>query len=189
MIEEDFYWSSYNTAIAIGDIDTNAHTFGPIEGWDYGVFISNSSVYTVIDSGTRVLNISRIYYESLIRSIFDYAGIDDWFFDQETYTSCENIPNMPSLYFQLDHKWIEARPQDYMEISTKYLWAYGHEHEGSYCMLLITPLDLPLHILGKPLLIDYYTMHDVDKGKIGWVPHSDSGKDDIIETEVPVDAK
>ena len=81
MIEEDFYWSSYNTAIAIGDIETNAHTYGPTEGWDYGVFISNSSVYTVIDSGTRVLNISRIYYESLIRSIFDYAGIDEWFFD------------------------------------------------------------------------------------------------------------
>ena len=110
MIEEDFYWSSYNTAIAIGDIDTNAYLYGPTEGWDYGVFISNNAVYSVIDSGTRVLNISRIYYESLIRSIFEYAGIEEWFFDEEPYTSCENIPNMPSLYFQLDQKWIEARP-------------------------------------------------------------------------------
>ena len=76
-----------------------------------------------------------------------------------------------------------------MEYSTKYKWDYGGAHEGEHCMILITPLDLPLNILGKPLMIDYYTMHDVDRGTIGWVPHSDSGKDNIIETEVPVDAK
>ena len=82
---------------------------------------------------------------------------------------------MPSIYFHFDGKWIEARPQDYFS---------DYNGRGVECMLFIAPISSPMNILGLPVLIDYYTMHDVEKGTISWAPHSGSDKKDIIEGEV-----
>ena len=48
---------------------------------------------------------------------------------------------------------------------------------------------MSMNILGAPVMVDYYTIHDVDNGTIGWAPHTASPKSDIIETEVPNPAK
>ena len=72
-------------------------------------------MYSIIDSGATSLNISVLYFESIIQNMFDYAGVTDWeYLDGSVYTYCSNMRKMPSLYFQFDKKWIEARPQDYM---------------------------------------------------------------------------
>ena len=87
---------------------------------------------------------------------------------------------MPSLYFQIDLKWIEARVEDYI---------FDETGMGRECVLFILPVDMSMNILGAPVMVDYYTIHDVDNGTIGWAPHTDSPKSDIIETEVPNPAK
>ena len=33
-----------------------------------------------------------------------------------------------------------------------------------------------MNILGMPLLMDYYSIHDAEAGTIGWAPHSKSNK-------------
>lgn len=78
MIPEDFYWSAYNTAIAIGDIETNA--FAYTQSDEYGVYLVDSSMYSIFDSGISTLNISTLFFESLIENMFNYAGISatDW---------------------------------------------------------------------------------------------------------------
>ena len=58
--------------------------------------------------------IAAFYYEHFMYSIFEYAGISDWEFRGAIYTPCSNQSKMPSLFFQIDFKWIEARPEDYM---------------------------------------------------------------------------
>lgn len=59
------------------------------------------------------------YYDSIILNIFEYAGLsaekEEWYHNAGSfYTSCFYISKMPSLYFQLDQLWLEARPKDYM---------------------------------------------------------------------------
>ena len=40
-----------------------------------------------------------------------------------------------------------------------------------------------------PVLLDYYAMHDVDKGTIRWAPHSNSSKSDVYVSAVPTNTK
>ena len=60
MIPKDFYWSAYNTAIAIGDIESNAFVYTPSD--NYGVYLVGSSMYSIFDSGISTLNISALYF-------------------------------------------------------------------------------------------------------------------------------
>ena len=76
MIEEDFFWSFFNTGVAIGTID-NGFVYEEIPGMEVNVFEGNS-FYSIIDTGSTALVISVMYYESLIQNIFDYAKITDW---------------------------------------------------------------------------------------------------------------
>ena len=87
---------------------------------------------------------------------------------------------MPNLYFQFDEKWIEARPQDYM---------FDYYGDGVDCLLFIDAIDEPSNILGVPVLIDYYAMHDVGKGTIRWAPHTNSAKSDVYVSDVPINPK
>ena len=140
------------------------------------MYQQGSSLYSIIDTGATALNISVLFYESLVLNLFDYAGVTDWQYKDGTpYTACENEFKMPSIYFHFDGKWIEARPRDYFG---------DYTGRGEECMLFIAPISSPMNILGLPVLIDYYTMHDVEKGTISWAPHTGSSKKDIIEGEV-----
>ena len=68
MIEEDFFWSFFNTGVAIGTID-NGFVYEEIPGMEVNVFEGNS-FYSIIDTGSTALVISVMYYESLIQNIF-----------------------------------------------------------------------------------------------------------------------
>ena len=47
------------------------------------------------------------------------------------------------------------------------------------------PANLPMNILGMPIFVDYYTIHDPIKGTVGFAPHSASLKDNLQRGEVP----
>lgn len=64
LLKEDFYWGGYNTGVAIGDVENNAFDY-PSNG-QYGVYQQGNSLYSIIDTGATALNISVLYYESLV---------------------------------------------------------------------------------------------------------------------------
>jgi len=148
MIENDFFWANYNTGVAIGSI---ANAFAYENTSDYPVFIENNAIYSIIDTGSTALMISALYYESLIYEIFNYAGLDDWQFTQGGYVECSCNADLPPIWFQFDNKWIEVR-------ATDYIWDYFET--GDRCILFVLPTNMSMHILGMPLFIDYYSIHD-----------------------------
>ena len=75
MITPDFFWSFYNTGVAIGTIDNSfAYEVVDLPG---NVFEGNG-FYSILDTGSTTIMISILYFESLINNLFKYAGIDDW---------------------------------------------------------------------------------------------------------------
>ena len=52
-------------------------------------------------------------------------------------------------------------------------------------MLLIVAIQKPYHIFGLPVFQDYYTVHDMEEGRIGFAPHKDSKKTILQTGEIP----
>ena len=116
------------------------------------------------------------YFESFITKIFEYAGVDDYEFNQfygAVFTSCQY--ELPSIWVQVDGKWLEARSSDYLVPGPIF----------DSCMVSILPSDMPLQVVGMPWFVDYYSVHDPVESKISWAPHTKSSKSDLIETEPP----
>ena len=42
-----------------------------------------------------------------------------------------------------------------------------------------------MNILGMPLYVDYYTIHDPLTGVVGWAPHTSSLKDSLQSGDIP----
>ena len=72
---------------------------------------------------------------------------------------------------------MEARPNDYM---------FDYEGTGD-CMLFIMPMNSAMNILGMPVHVDYYTVHEPFTGQVHWAPHAESTKSDIVRTLVSTD--
>ena len=85
---------------------------------------------------------------------------------------------LPSVFFLIDGKWIEARPSDYL---------FDYNGDGVNCLLFIMPVNSPMNILGMPLFVDYYSVHDPVAGTVGWIPHNNSPKGDIVPGTAPKD--
>jgi hypothetical protein len=172
-IDPDFFWGFYNTGIAIGVIE-NAFAYEPYPDLPEVVFKENS-LYSIIDTGSTALVISVVWYESLIRNLFDYAGIDDWQYTQGVIlTKCAY--ELPPIFFQIDGKWVEARAKDYM---------FDYNKDGVNCLLFIMPANMAMNILGMPVHVDYYTIHDPVAGTVNWAPHYRSPKGTVQSGPVP----
>lgn len=169
LINPDFFWGFQLRGVAIGDIK-NAFAFENTE--EYPKFIKDNSIYSIIDTGSTALSISALYYESLIVNLFEKAGIDDWKYEQGViFTKCKY--KLPTIFFLIDAYWIEANPKDYM-------WAdWPGNDGGETCILFIMPMNSPMNILGMPVHVDYYTVHDPMTGIVKWAPHKNSDKKDL----------
>ena len=53
------------------------------------------------------------------------------------------------------------------------------------CLLFIMPANMAMNILGMPVHVDYYSIHDPVNGTVRWAPHNNSPKDTIQEGPVP----
>ena len=57
---------------------------------------------------------------------------------------------------------------------------------GPYsCLLFVMPANMAMNILGMPVHVDYYTVHDPVKGTVDWAPHYKSPKGDVQVGPVP----
>lgn len=171
-MDPDFFWGHYNTGVAIGDISNG---FAYENSSEYGTFVQDNSIYSIIDTGSTALMISALYFESLVYAIFNYAGIDDWSFSQGA-VECSCSADLPSVYFQFDNAWIEAKPADYM---------FDYYQTGDRCILWILPTSMAMHILGMPVFVDYYSVHEPLTGAVHWAPHTNSPKDTIVTGPIP----
>ena len=68
-----------------------------------------------------------------------------------------------------DYKWIEISAKDYVR-------DISEAQDLSTCLLMIVASQMPFHIIGLPLFQDYYTVHDMDTGRMGFAPHKESRK-------------
>ena len=87
----------------------------------------------------------------------------------KVYTECD--ADYPNLWFMFESKWLEVSAKDYIQ---------SINGDSELCRLSIQSIDLPFNILGMPLLVDYYSVHDPVSGTISFAPHSASEKSDIL---------
>ena len=173
MIEDDFFWAEYCQGVAIGDT-TIANTYSWQSLPDYSTE-QNQAFYSVIDTGSTALMISALYYEDLIVKMMDKAPSVSWSFqDGLVFTPCDGT--YPNIYFMFGEKWIEVNPKDYL---------FSVTEDNSMRIFFIMPVNLPMNILGMPLFVDYYTIHDPETGVIGWAPHTSSLKSTLQTGTIP----
>ena len=102
-----------------------------------------------------------------MRKLFDKVNGETWaLIDGILETLCYDFP---VLYFMFDNKWIEVHPEDYV-------YDVSAAGDRSLCVLLIFPQASAFHVMGMPLFIDYYSVHEMDEGRIGMAPHQESSK-------------
>ena len=135
-------------------------------------------MYTIIDTGSSALIVSHYFFEDLIKRIYSYIGDDEYkITNGYVYTRC--YKNFPNLYFMFDGYWIEVLPEEYV-------WDTSNAQDRSQCALLISVTESPLNIFGLPLFHGYYTIHDMEGGRIGYVPNSISKKSPLVKGLPPV---
>ena len=152
LVEDDFFWADYVQGVAIGDTGpSNVYSWETLP--DYTTE-KDQAFYSVIDTGSTALLISALYYESLVLKMMDKVSNVEWSFqDGLVFTPCD--ATYPNIYFMLNQYWIEVNPKDYLFPVTEDL---------TMCVFFIMPVDLPMNILGMPLFVDYYTIHDPVQG-------------------------
>ena len=174
MNEEDFFWSGYCQGVAISDTSI-ANSFAWDALTEYDTWRPDNSLYSIIDSGSPSIMISSLYFESLITAIFErtpgarFTIVEE---DGVVLTDCAN--DFPDIFFMFDNHWLQVAARDY-------IFAINDEQ----CMLNIFPADMAMNIIGAPLFVDYYMVHQPDVGRIRVAPHSTSNKYDIIESIAP----
>jgi len=155
----------------VGDTsESNSYAWAQLDG--YTTWREDNSLYSIIDTGVPTIMISSVYYEALIKKIFASVSGASWQFDESdgtVVTSCEH--EWPSLFFMFDGRWIEAAGKDYV---------YALDARRAECSFYILPANMAMNIIGMPVLLDYYTIHDPATGKIGFVPHTTSDKSDVL---------
>ena len=134
-------------------------------------------MYTILDTGTSALNFSFHFFDDFISKIFEYVGGDDYIVQSGiVITRCYG--NFPSIYFMFDDMWIEIKPNEYIK-------DISMAQDLSQCILLIMSSSMPVHILGMPLFHDYYTIHEMDTGRMGFAPHIKSRKKRLEDAVAP----
>ena len=165
-LEDDLFWSTRCQGFA----------FGPLLN-DYKVpnleteYIKNGHIYSIFDSSSATIQIPDAIFDDFLDALNIEAG--------KTYkqTYEENVGMYvpcglayPDLHFLFDRTWLQVLPSDYVK-------DVSDTQDGSQCLMLITRgQDLPFLVMGLPLFVGYYTVHDDTKSRLGFVPHLGSAK-------------
>lgn len=88
------------------------------------------------------------------------------------YVISKCYDDFPVVSFLFEDKWLQVYPDEYVvDIS--------ETQDRSMCVLLMSEGDHPFIIMGLPIYMNYYTVHDDDNNRIGFAPHSTSSKSAI----------
>ena len=143
--------------MAIGDkIKGNTFSWEANKKYDT---VKDNSIYTIFDTSTSGLLISKDYYDSLIFNIKKESGLN------EVGDILSNCDGYPTLWFMFDSRWVEISREDYV-----------FEDDSGDCLLNIFPIDIPFNVFGTAFFADYYSVFDTVKGTLSLAPHTRSSK-------------
>lgn len=94
------------------------------------------------------------------------------------YVISKCYDDFPDIQFLFGDKWITVSPDDYvLDIS--------ENKDRSMCVLMLTQGEQAFFVMGLPAFMDYYTIHDEDNNRLGFVPHSNSKKGALVDGKQP----
>lgn len=161
----DFYWSQFCDGFAFNT---------PDNGWQWGSVrdaektVGEGSVYSFFDTAAASIIIPTVYFEQYLEQMFSTMA-DDEYEIAAGYVVTKCYEDFPTLFFLFDGKWIQVEPKEYV-------YDISDNQDGSLCVLLISEADWPFLVMGMPVYMDYYTVHDATNGRLGFVPSVNSSK-------------
>ena len=98
--------------------------------------------------------------------ILDYAEgvtstLDSWKYN----LPCSEKDKLPIVEMNFGGHWLEVLPEDYLI-----------ELSSGKCAICVAELSVDFWILGDAFLRGYYSVHDIDNLRMGFVPHAGSSK-------------
>ena len=167
-VNEDFFWSVDCSGFAIGST-VNSWQWSSIEGAEET--ISRGAAYSIFDTGSSAIMLPEEYFSSFLDLIYTDMA-DNEHEEANGYVISQCYDDFPELHFLLSDKWVTVKPEDYVvDVS--------EAKDRSLCVLLLSPSSQPFLVLGMPLYMNYYVVHDDQSNRIGFAPHIDSPKDDL----------
>lgn len=91
------------------------------------------------------------------------------------YSTCFDFQ---PLYFMFDNYWIMLDAADYLQ-------DISPTKDRSACLLLIQPIDQDFFIMGLPLFKGYYSIHDMTKKSISFIPVAEGKKPFLNKYKLP----
>jgi len=132
-------------------------------------FIKNNEAYSIFDTGSGYIQIPEALYEPYLKQLYFEAGLTFTKASENgrILASCED--KMPDLHFMFDQKWLTVKRADYqIDVS--------EEQDRSICMLLIQQSETPFVVMGLPVYVGYYSVHDDKDGTISFAATKRSSK-------------
>lgn len=171
---DDFFWSAKCQGFAIGST-SRGHRWGSVKGSSQTV--SDGSIYSIFDSGASALIFPKAFFKRYLKELFKFTE-DNEYEVNSGYVLTRCYDDFPTLYFMFDNKWVAIAPQEYVvDISDN--------QDRSMCVLLMSKGSNNLFVFGLPLFMDYYTVHDDDNDRLGFVPHDTSAKAPLFSGKQP----
>ena len=167
-LNEDFFWSANCGGFALNGIE-NGYRWGSRK--NAGKTVSSGAVYSIFDTGASAIIFPKEYFKNFLKKL--YSEIDgDEYEVASGYVVTKCYEDFPTIQFLLGSKWVTIDADEYVvDISDN--------QDRSICVLLLSQGDADFFVMGLPLFMDYYTVHDDTNGQIGFVPHSTSTKSPI----------
>ena len=161
-MNEDFYWSSTLQAVAFTSTDNSFRV---------------EDFYAIFDTGSSHLIAPGKYYRAILNKL--WVDSDRPAYSEKegiTFVDCYMQGVWENLYLQVDGKWLEVSPYDYI---------WDVYQDGRTCILMIEEHEYDFFIFGLPIFQGYYMRHLPEESSIEMWPLDQMGKSEIQETPLP----
>ena len=173
-LNEDFFWSAFCQGFAIGNTN-NGWSWGSVK--DQSTLVDDGNVYSIFDTGASAIVFPKTYFSQLLTQLYATMVGDEYELAQG-YVVTKCYSDFPTLYFLFDGKWLSVDPSEYVvDIS--------EGQDRSICVLLLSQGEEPFIVMGLPIYMDYYTVHDELRTTIGFTPNSASSKSAVSRGTKP----
>lgn len=171
---DDFFWSANCQGFAIGSTK-KGYRWGSIDG--AARTLSDGEMYSIFDTGASAILLPKAFFKNFLTEL--YKGMAGKEFEVNSgYVISKCYEDFPTLYFMFDNQWLSIAPSEYVvDISA--------DKDRSLCILLLSQGKSDLAVMGLPIFMDYYTVHDEDEGRLGFAPRAGSSKPNLVRGKQP----
>ena len=174
-LKDDFFWSAMCQGFAIGK-RKNSWQWGSIK--DQYDTVSKGEVYSIFDSGASAIIFPKDYFKRFLIELYKHMHDADEFELASGYVMTKCYDNFPTLHFMFGGKWVKI-------LADEYVVDISENKDRSICVLLLSEGEQSFFIMGLPIYMNYYTIHDEENSRIGFVPNINSNKRMLKEDKQP----